>query len=163
MKEIRIPLEQFDLEAFLDRTIEFLKGWMASEVDPTYALVWVRSLKDVPVFGLESGWDVLSGLAEGKMVFFPFAYADADGVLDCSDGNTYGPTSDDEDSEGEMIVGMEDSVGFLVKVKDGIVIINAGIHLGGACPGPGPGIDLCLDCGVLEGPMEKFIRGFIKG
>jgi hypothetical protein len=29
MKEIQIPLEQFDLEAFLDRTVEFLKEWMS--------------------------------------------------------------------------------------------------------------------------------------
>lgn len=60
-----------------------------------------------------------------------------------------------------MTIGMEDSVGFLVQVKDGTVIINSAIHAGGACTGPAPQVDLYSDCGVLEEPMEEFIRGFV--
>jgi hypothetical protein len=64
MKEIRIPLEEFDLEDFLDRTVDFVREWISSEVNPTYAMVWVQNLGDVPVFGPESGSDVLSALNE---------------------------------------------------------------------------------------------------
>ncbi len=88
MKEIRIPLEHFGLEALLARTVEFLREWMSAEVDPTYGIVWVQSIGDVPVFGPESGWDVLHALREeGKMVFFPFAFKDDDETLVTADGN----------------------------------------------------------------------------
>lgn len=163
MKEIRIPLEQFDLDAFLARSVEFLGGQASTEVDPTYLMVRVESPGDVPVFGPEDGWDVLSALKlESKMVFFPFAFADADGTLTCADGNTYGPVSDDKDPEDELFIGIEDSVGFLVQAEDNEVIINSAIHAGGACPGPLPSVDLCGDCQVLEGPMMRFIEGFVQ-
>ena len=163
MKEIRISLEYFYLETLLERTVHFLEEQVSTEVDPTYGIVWVQSLGNVPVFGPEDGWDVFSAVTqEGKKVFFPFAHADADGTFTCADGNTHGPAPDDEDSEDEMFIGIEDSVGFLVQVKDGYVIINSATHAGGACPGPAPSVDLYPDCGLMDEPMEKFIRGFIK-
>jgi hypothetical protein len=163
MKEIRRLLPCFDINAFLARTIEFLKGQLSPGLDPTYGIVWVQSLGDVPVFGLESGWDVLSALnEEEKTVFFPFAYADADGTVTCADGNTFRRASDKEESEDETLIGLEDSMGYLVQVKGGTVIINSAIHTGGGCTGPAPRVDLCTVCGVLDGPMEKFIRGFIR-
>lgn len=163
MKEIRIPLEHFELEALLARTVEFLRECMSPEVDPTYGIIWVQSIGDVPVFGPESGWNVLHGLRqEGKMVFFPFAFKDDDGTLTCADGNTYRQASTDEDTEDGMLIGLEDSIGNLVQVKQGTIIFNSAIHAGGGCTGPAPSIDLRPDCGVLDKPMEKFIRGFIK-
>ncbi len=114
---------------------------------------------------LRSGvWlDVLKALREeGKKVFFPFAYADVDGTLNCADGNTYRPASGHQDSPEELFVGLEDSVGYLVQVQDGTVTIDSAIHAGGGCPGPAPRVDLYPDCGVLDGPMENFIRGFIR-
>jgi len=163
MKEIRIMLKEFDMATFFNRTVEFLESQISTEVDPTYAMVCVEHPGDVPVFGPEAGWDVLSALKlESKMVFFPFAFADADGTLICADGNTYGPMSDDEDPEDGLFVGMEDCIGFLVQVSDGAVIINSAIHAGGACPGPEPSVDLYSGCGVLEEPMAKLIQGLIK-
>jgi len=164
MKEFRIPLDSFDLEALLERTVNFLKEQVSSAMDPTWGIIWVQSPGDAPVFGPESGWNVVLALKEeGKKVFFPFAFADADGTLTCADGNTYPPESDDEDSEEETLIGLEDSIGFLVQIKEGEVIINSAVHAGGACTGPAPGVDLYPDCGVLEEPMEKFMRGFIDG
>lgn len=96
------------------------------------------------------------------MIFFPFAYADADGMLTCADGNTYRRTSTDEDTEDGMLIGLEDSIGYLVQIKDANVIVNSAIHAGGGCTGPAPSLDLRPDCGALDKPMEKFIRGFIK-
>jgi len=164
MKEIRIQLECFNIDAFLARTAEFVRGQVSPGVDSTSQIVSIQTIGDVPVFDPESGWDVLSALIEeGKMAFFPFAYADADGTLTCADGNTYGPGSAEEDSEDEQLIGLEDSIGFLVKIREGVVIINSAVHAGGGCTGPTPSVDFYPDCGVLEEPMEKFIRGFIKG
>jgi hypothetical protein len=163
MKEIRISLEQFDLASLLEKTINFLKERVFRGVDPTYGIVWVQSVGDVPVSGPESGWDVLSAVTkEGKIVFFPFAYADADGTFACVDDNTCGQEPEDEDTENNICIGMEDRIGFLVQIKDNTVSINSAIHAGGACPGPGPAVDLHPDCGVLEEPMENFIRSFIR-
>jgi len=162
MREIRIPLDEFDLGVFLDRAVEFLGGQVPPEVDPTYAMVCVEHPGDVPIFGPEDGWDVLSALKrQGKMVFFPFAHADTDGTLTCADGNTYGPASGSEEYEEEALIGLEDAVGYLVQVKGGAVIMNSAIHAGGGCTGPTPSVDLYPDCGVLEQPMEKFVRSFI--
>ena len=84
MKEIRISTRCFDIEAFLNKTIEFLKDEVSPEVHPTYALVWVQGLGEVPVFGPETGWDVIPGLEEeGKMVFFPFVSIDGKKRLVC--------------------------------------------------------------------------------
>ena len=164
MKEMRIPLERIDIDALFNKTIDFSREQVSSRVDPTYVMVWIESPGDVPVFGPESAWDALSGLKkEGKTVFFPFAYADKNGTLTSANENSYEPTSDDEDSEWGMLIGMDNRVGFLVQVKDGEVIINSAIHASGACPSPAPRVDLYPDCGVLEEPMEKFVRGFIKG
>jgi hypothetical protein len=66
MKEIQIPLEEFDVEDFLDCTVDFIRDWMSSEVNPTYAMVWVQNLGDVPAFGPESDWDVLSVLRASR-------------------------------------------------------------------------------------------------
>ncbi len=163
MKQIRISTEYFDLEAFLARTVEFLRELTSPEVAPSYGIVWVQSSGDVPVFGPESGWDVLAGLKEeGKMVFFPFAFKDVDGTFATADDNTYRPTSREEDTEHGMLIGLEDSIGFLVQIKEGSVYINSAVHTSGGCPGPLPGVDLRSDCGVLEEPMERLIRSFIK-
>lgn len=70
MKEIRISLEQFDLETLLDTTVHFLKEQVSPEVDPTYGIVWIQTVGDVPVFGPESGWDVLSGLNKERWSSF---------------------------------------------------------------------------------------------
>ena len=55
MKKNRIPIAQFDLQTFLNRTIDSLTSEVSSEVDPTYAIVWVDRPGDVPVDGPESG------------------------------------------------------------------------------------------------------------
>jgi len=126
-------------------------------------MVCVKHPGAVPVFGPEAGWEVLPALSfENKMVFFPFAFADARGTLTCADRNTHGPVSDEENSEDDLFIGIEDCVGFLVQVQDGAVIINSAIHAGGGCPGPAPSVDLHPYCGVLEEPMDKFIKIFIK-
>jgi hypothetical protein len=163
MKEMRIPHESFDAEAFLARAIEFLGKQVSPEVDPTYAIVRVENSENMPVFGPGSEWGVLSALRqEGKIVFFPFAYPDTDGTLICADGNTCGPAFGEDGSTEQLLVGLEDSVGYLVRVQHATLIINSAIHAGGGCSGPAPRVDLYPDCGVLDGPMENFIRSFIE-
>ncbi len=142
MKEIRIPLECFDVGTFFNKTIRFLKKGMSPDVDPTYAMVWTERPGDVPGFGSESGWDVLSVLnREEKMLFSPFPRADADGTLNCADGDRYTPPSDEADSETEMLMCVEDSVGILAHVKNAYRIINTTICADGASPALLPSVE----------------------
>lgn len=90
MKEIRIPRGRFDLDGFYENTIEFLKSLLIPGVAPTYPMVWVESPGDAPVYApdADTGWDVLEGLQQGKMVFFPFAFfLGPENRLICADGN----------------------------------------------------------------------------
>ncbi len=163
MKEIKIQLENFDIFAFMVRTIEFLDGQVSPEVDPSYSKISVGRPTGVPVFGPGGEGDVFWAFVEEReKVFFPLACAGADGTITCADGNIYKPAADNEDFKDEMLIGMVASFGFLVQVKHCTVIINSAIHAGGACPGPGPSVDICSDCGLLEEPMKTFIHSFIK-
>ena len=116
------------------------------------------------MFGPESGWDVLTALKdEGKMVFFPFAFTDGETALTCADGNEYLLDNVIEYYDEKTFFGIEDSLGYLVQITDGKVIVNSAIHAEGGCTAPPSSVDLYPNCWVLEESMEVFIRSFIKG
>jgi hypothetical protein len=162
MKEIRIALEAFDLEAFLERTLEFLREWIAPEADPIHLIARVQSMGEAPVFGPASGWSVISGLTEGEMVFFPFAYTDGDRLY-CADRIELLLFSIDIKYGHEMFIGLEDSIGYLVQIKDRTVLVNSAICTDEGSLGSAPRIDLYPNSGFLEKSMESFIRGFTCG
>jgi hypothetical protein len=162
MKEISIPLEYFNMDPFVDKTIDFIKSRIYPGTNPICEIVCVEQPGDVPISDLKTEWEVRASLNEGmRSFFFTFAYADEDGLLVCADGKSYRSGDDDEDSEDGILIGMEDSLGYLVKVENGLVIINTAIHAGGAFPGPLSSVELVKDCYVLEAPMAKFIGTFV--
>ena len=157
MKETRIPMDYSHLDDFLNKTMDYVKTVVSPEVDPTCGIVRGESPGDVPVCGQETGWDVIGALKEeGNTVFFPFAYADHDGFLRRVDGNAYGPASHHEESEGTIMIGKADNVGYLVKVEGGRMVVNSAIHAGGGCPGPLPPVDYCKHRQFLDEPMVRF-------
>lgn len=160
MKEIRIPQEDFNLEAFFRSTVEFLQKSTLPEVDPTHGIVWVNNVGAVPIFGPESGLDMLSVLKEdGDTVFFPFAYND-EGTMVCEDRITYLHHFSEESFQGELPIADKGTMGYLVQIQDGTVIINSAINAGGGCTGKVPCVDLSPDWGFLDKAMESFIRTF---
>ena len=62
-----------------------------------------------------------------------------------------------------MFIGLEDSIGYLVQIKDGTVIVNSAICTDEGSLGSAPRIDLYPNSGFLEKSMESFIRGFVYG
>src|SRR5208283_3244674 len=102
MKDINVPLENFDLDGFINKTIHFLKTQSSEEVDPSAAITWVESPGRGPHDEGEQGWDFKAKLMEGEaFLFFPFASPGDPVELHCADGNSYSLSSDeDEDGEG---------------------------------------------------------------
>jgi len=43
MKDINVPVENFDLDGFIKKTMDFLKTQTSEEIDPSAAITWVES------------------------------------------------------------------------------------------------------------------------
>jgi hypothetical protein len=65
MKEISIPLKYLDIDAFLDRTIDYRSSEVTSEVDPTYAVVWIDRAGDIPGSRPGSGGELNTARKKG--------------------------------------------------------------------------------------------------
>ena len=84
MKEVRIPLEKFDLDGFINKTLRFLD----EKADPAYFSHYVGgSSRRYPNDETDENWDFRSKLlSEPVYLFFPFALPDMEGSFDCADG-----------------------------------------------------------------------------
>ena len=165
MKDINVPVENFDLDGFINKTMDFLKTQSSEEVDPSAFITWVESPGRGPNDEGEKGRDFKAKLLEGKVfLFFPFASPGDPVELHCADGNSYSLSSDeDEDGEGSYEDEFFDAfVGYLVRVDNRTISFSSAI-----CPvvvgcGPLSRINLHPDCGVFEQPMTEFIQGFVN-
>src|SRR5208283_5038098 len=121
MKDINVPVENFDLDGFINKTMDFLKTQTSEEINPSAAITWVESPDRCPHDEGEQGWDFRSKLLEGKVfLFFPFGFSDLEGSFDCADGNSYrdksgeGESAENEDDERLFGDGI---IGYLVRVE----------------------------------------------
>jgi hypothetical protein len=162
MKEIRVPLKKFDLDAFIGKVLNFLTAQVLEGIDPSCATYWVESPGHSLQDGGDGGWDFRSKLVnDGVRVFFPFAIPDYKGSFECADCNRYRVPAEDEDEYDAQCSVEEDIVGYFVHVSDGVISIASAIcPLSGSMP-PAT-IDLLSDCKELEQPMIDFIHGFMK-
>ena len=155
MKELRVSFEKFDFNGFVNEMYEF-----ACEImDPSYAVPWVNESGDIPEYDEDKDdRDLLLELkAEGKQLYFTFSNVGIEESINCADGEEY---EIDEDSN--FGLGEADTVGYLLKLYDGELIINSARNSAGGCMFPPPSIHIEEDCDVFDEPMEKFIKKFIK-
>ena len=165
MKDINVPLENFDLDGFINKTMDFLKAQASEDLDPSGSIYWVESPGRCPHDEGEKGWDFRSKLLEGKVfLFFPFGFSDLEGSFDCADGNSYtdrsGEAESAEDEDDDCLCG-DDIIGYLARVNDGSISIQFAICALAVCLPP-PTVDLLTDCRVLEQPITQFIQGFVN-
>ena len=167
MQDINVPLKNFDLDGFINKTMDFLKAQASEDLDPSGSIYWVESPGRCPHDEGEKGWDFRSKLLEGKVfLFFPFGFSDLEGSFDCADGNSYRDSSGDvgyveNEEETEKCSFGDGIIGYLVRVNDGSISIRAAICALAVCLPP-PTVDLITDCGVFEQPMTEFIQAFVK-
>lgn len=172
MKEIKVPVKQFDLKGVYEKTIEFIDNNFTCDFHSTYFILPVDEPKSQTYGVPPEGWDVLGSLQRGEyQAFFPFALAD-DECTHCADGTVVKHPEDDWDGDDEDMEGneeedafslsMTDTGGFLVQIKDGLITINSAVHFSGMCPGPMPSVDLEPDCGALDYIMTRFVVRFVK-
>ena len=158
MKEIRVPIEKFNFNKFVDDYIKF-----APEVVNTdYAVAIIEKSGDAPEFvdDFEDKKELLNLLNQGKALFFMFSDVNVgQGDIACADGNE---VEIDEDSDFNLI-GEVDCVGFLISKKNEEFIIKSAIHYGGSFPGSKESIDIETDCDIFEAPMQKYIESFYCG
>ena len=170
MTEIRIPLEKFDLDSFIDGTLAFLKGKADS---PTLAITWVDEPGRYSNDETDVNWDFKSKLlTEPVSVFFPLALPDMEGSFECADGTSYLVTArdfyeeDDTDPEQEYDEDpderfvMEDIIGALLRVDGNEMTVNLAVCPMSGCIPP-PTIDLLPEGHFLEKRLVDFVNGFV--
>jgi len=168
MKHIHMPLEKFDLDGFINKTISFIEAQISKKIDPSAAIVWVEAPGRGPYDEGDHGWDFKAKLMEGEVfLLFPFALPGDSIELHCADGKSYNISSDspdDEESEEGVYVDtfFDATIGYLVRVDNGTISLSSAIcPIPGGC-GPFARVNLYPDAGVLEQPMTEFIQGFIR-
>lgn len=76
MEEIRVPLDKFDLDAFIGKVLNFLKTQVLEGIDPSCAIYWVESPGRTLHDEGDDGWDFRSKLLNGgTFLFFPFLFS----------------------------------------------------------------------------------------
>lgn len=165
MKEIRIAIEQFDLEGYLVKTLEFCSrmgfGDSARAVESNILCV-KDDFVDWELSEIER--DVRKELLSGMTLFFPFSdsgptwtypFTDTPSV-ECVDGSAYRAPEDDDDDDG-ILIGDTDSLGFLVRNDERQLIINSAVLTFG---GPGRNCYPDEDCALVDKAMSVFIGSF---
>lgn len=143
--EKRIPVQQFDLQRFIEETRAFIKGRLTAEIDPSCEIPTIG--EDDSVFEWDpkcTGRDLARELTqEGKTLFFPFSADSGSRSLlgiRCAAGNyhrfllsedCFQPVAEEEDSESCVTVGYNlsayDFVGFIVSCEqDGMLLFQEG-------------------------------------
>ena len=143
--EKRIPVQQFDLQRFIEETRAFIKGRLTAEIDPSCEIPAIG--EDDSVFEWDpkcTGRDLARELTqEGKTLFFPFSADSGSRSLlgiRCADGSYHSfrlskdcfqPVAEEEDSEHCVTVGYRlsayDFVGFIVSSdQDGMLLFQEG-------------------------------------
>ncbi|MFH1114172.1 MAG: hypothetical protein V1792_09650 [Pseudomonadota bacterium] len=171
MKEIRIPLETFDLDGFINDTLHFLETVVSEECDPSYGITWVEAPGGYPHDGDQQGWDFRAKLMnEPVHLFFTFAFFSDDKIVDCADGNSYqcpwkntgycDPAQEEDDEADSIPFTVEDLVGYLVRVEEGTISVSSATS--GAVLGMPPfRVDLLPDGDFLEQPLVNFVNRFV--
>jgi hypothetical protein len=173
MKEIRIPLEMFNLDEFLNQTLRFLRTVVTEECDPSYGVTWVEAPGGYPHDGDQQGWDFRAKLMnEPVHLFFTFAFFSDDKVVDCADGNSYpcpwkntgywdpSQEEDDEEDDNSIPFTVQDLVGYLIRVEDGIISCSSATSRPFAGMPPFR-VDLLPDGDFLEQPLVEFVNRFV--
>ena len=167
METITIPLERFELDRFVAAYEQFHGGRPGGA-----ACVMERSGDTpVPLSNIDTD-EIVRGASPDrgpiqrmvldgqKLVFLDFHEAFADTNVRCLDGDTYDDDEAPSDSD-RLDIGVADSYGYVVEVRDGNVNLYSGLYDGSS--GPFPTVELQHKNGIFDQRMTTFAMGFVRG
>jgi hypothetical protein len=150
---LTVPLIQFDLEGFIEAYRRFYRAWAGDEFDPAFSVPVLQRHGDTPMVLLEDR-DLLGELLDqGWLLFFAMHEPLAAQTALCIDGVRRACA--------EFDIGVSDSYGFLVEVEDYLISLHPALY--DHSSREVPTLDLQGRCSVLDGCMDRFVRGFIQG
>jgi hypothetical protein len=148
---LTVPIEEFDLEGFLEAYRRFHRDW-AGDDRADLSVDVLKRHGDTPL-SLYEGRDLRGELLErGWLLFFPLHEPLATETALCIDGTR-------RRSE-EFDIGVTDGYGFLVEVSEGQISLHPALydHSSGAVPR----LELQGRCSCLEEMMSRFGRRFVR-
>ncbi len=149
MKEIRIPLEQFDLEGFLDSTLEFLREWMAPEVDRTHLIARVQSMGEARYFVRQVAGTLSRDSQKERWSFFHSLIQMATDCIAQIGSSSYYLVSTSSMAM-KCLLAWKTGSAISSRLKDRTVLVNSAICTDEGSLGSAPRIDLYPNSGFLE-------------
>lgn len=158
MREFRIPLNRYDLSRFIGEIFEFMHK---NDISPSMVACFSEDGIPAELKAAEiSRGSVEELLLQDRILFLPFSDINIGEPIPCADGKSYSlSTSNDLDEEVLISANPVESVGFLVQVEEGEVIICGAVFRGGEY-NPIEGVELDEDLKEFSRPMALFVERF---
>jgi len=148
---IQVPIERFDLDAFLEGYRRLYSFWAGDDDDPDQSVTVAARFGDPPM-PLYEDRDLREELLDReRLLFFHMHEPLADDTALCIDGSR--ELSDNFD------IGVADGYGFLLEIRDSIVNVYPALYDGSS--GPFPTLDLQSHCSVLDEKMKRFAESCV--
>lgn len=156
MQNRTFPLSAFALGEFIAAFTEFYCWWSESEVDGSVAVSLLDRFGNTPTPSNEERDLTVELIDHGKLVFFPFHEPITADEIKCLDRSTFL----DDEADSKIDIGVSDSYGYLVEVREGAITFYPASYDGSS--GPHPSLDVQHECGVFDDQMETFLDRFVS-
>ena len=158
MIEKQISINDFKLQEFINRTLEFNKKVMGEGPNPSFSIVWTND--NLPEVHYENENiarnNFVEQLNEGKTLFFPFSSSNVNDEVFCANNKTI----EIPEQDNAYLIGDVDCFGFTIKQQNRELVITSAIHYGGSCSNP-DSIE-SSDCDIFENDMILYLERFNK-
>lgn len=160
MKEFRVPLNQYDLSRFIGEIFEFMHK---NDISPSMVVCFSEEGIPAELKAAEISPDSVGELLlQERILFLPFSDINIGEPIPCADGKSYS-LSASNDLADEVLISANpvESVGFLVRVEAGEVIICGAVFRGGEYY-PIEGAEMDEDLKEFSRPMALFVERYMK-
>ena len=185
MKEMKMPVQKFDVEGFVTDILKFLKSQEIGGDEPDVVIAEVEEDGSTPDWGesIPNRNIIRELLEEEKALFFTFSNTNSGEPIPCADGKTYQIDYDEEDcdevdegneetdeaeeeeddsAEYSLGLGEGEVVGYVLKVSQGELSIQTVVHGPGMMCFDAPSVEEIEDAGPFEQGMTEYLKRFIR-
>ncbi len=146
MEEFKNPLKHYDLLRFIGELFELRSNDISASIIVCFSEEGALDELGVEEINLDL---VKNLLLQGRILFLPFSDINVGEPIPCADGKRYSLSApDDLDDEVAISAELVESVGFLVRVEEGEVIICGAVFSGGDY--------YPIEVGEMDGDVQEF-------